>query len=146
RTDTIVLAPSGLVSTHAEHDLKGGYYFYDTMTYDSYDHIIRGVTRSQTDVAADTYIWSNGDAISAYSGSYSVHYTYYIDKKIADGDYTKVQEILTFGAHYVSCAHLLKSAGDRNISYSFDTDGKITSMTIKQDTNTEVYNYTYTCY
>ncbi len=108
-------------------------------------------TDSTTAILVTDYQWSGGNLTSSISYgplyNYSTTYTYYTNKPNQDGDYFST---LGFGSiNTIRNKNLLKSiANDSSvgdITYTFDTDGKITSWIIDYGTYTHTNAYTYQC-
>ncbi|MGN6567970.1 MAG: hypothetical protein ACTHJ0_08465 [Flavipsychrobacter sp.] len=145
--DTVSLTPSGKIATVIEY-LATSLPKIDSMTYDNHDQLIKLVEINGPLRSEATYTWSNGDAISRDGQKYlnSISFSYYTDKKAADGDFYNIQELLTWGAHALCSSHLMKKDQDGNLSYTFDADGKITTATVHNSGSSDfVYTYSYTC-
>jgi hypothetical protein len=74
-----------------------------------------------------TYQWSNGNLISAITGSDTTTYGYYLDKPGQPGDYLSIGQMLQ-GYEQIRAKNLFKSIGDNTFSYGFGPDGKISSI------------------
>jgi hypothetical protein len=74
-----------------------------------------------------TYQWSNGNLISAITGSDTATYGYYLDKPSQLGDYLSIGQMLQ-GYEQIRAKNLFKSIGDNTFSYAFGSDGKISSI------------------
>jgi len=145
--DTISLTPSGKIATVIQF-WSNSLPIIDSMTYDSHDQLIKLIEINGPIRSEATYTWDNGDAISRDGQKFlnSISFSYYADKKAADGDFYNIQELLTWGAHALCSKHLMKKDLDGDISYTFDKDGKITTATVGYGaTKDVVYTYSYTC-
>lgn len=145
--DTISLTPSGKIATVIEY-LATSLPKIDSMTYDTHDQLIKLVEINGPLRSEATYTWYNGDAISRDGQKYlnSISFSYYTDKKAADGDFYNIQELLTWGAHALCSSHLMKKGPDGNLIYTFDADGKITTATVHNSGFKDlVFTYSYTC-
>ena len=98
------------------------------------------------------YQYSNGDIVKSTEGRAVVNYSYYTDKPLRDGDYTKTWQMLNYGAVFMMNRHLVKSImtanGTINFAYEFDAQGKITRMTQSKAGSADFVttDYKYTCY
>ena len=95
-----------------------------------------------------TFQWTGGNLISQNVDGDITTYTYYSNQPNEDGDFF-YEEMLLSGAQTIRNKNLLKSEShygdDSNITYTFDTDGKITSWTRDDGTNTYTTAYQYQC-
>lgn len=143
--DTIALNADRLVSNEIWHIKSGSSELieYDTMTYNASKQLIKIIQSTAGVKEVYNSTWDNGDI----SNSAGDTYTYFTDKSAADGDFFWVGEVLREGIRLTNCKHLCKSSGAYTISYLFDKDDKITSMTIIDLSSPRKfqYNYTYAC-
>jgi len=142
--DTVSLNKNGLISTVERYVPSTKNFSYDTMNYDANNQLVNITENSMghTDVSICT--WNNGDLVSGSGPSFSgSNMEYYTDKKAADGDCLRINDLLLWGMPLVRCSHLLKSTINDTYSYTFDADGKITSMF---HNGALMYSYTYACY
>ena len=93
-----------------------------------------------------TYTWSGGNLITVASITGSVTYSYYTDKP-AQGDYLFISE-LQQGYSLIRNKNALKSLSSGslilNFAYTYDADGKVTSITQTGSSST-TYTYQYQC-
>lgn len=145
--DTISLTPSGKIATVIQF-WSNSLPIIDSMTYDNHDQLIKLIEINGPIRSEATYTWNNGDAISRDGQKYlnSQSFSYYTDKNAADGDFYNMQELLNWGAHALCSKHLMKKDDGEDISYTFDTDGKIITATVNSGAPRDiVYTYSYTC-
>lgn len=95
-----------------------------------------------------TFQWTGGNLTQQDVDGDITTYTYYTNQPNEDGDFFW-EEMLFAGAQIIRNKNLLKSEShygdDSNITYTFDTDGKITSWTRDDGTNTYTTTYQYQC-
>jgi len=151
-TDSIFLNTGGLVSSITYFNPTSGRVDqYDSMYYDSHNELVRLTHRSTRPgyTLEEDYDWNNGDAVSYNFGGSTGTYTYYTDKQAAQGDLNEISDLLIYGVVTKHCKHLFEGNKNQTVSYSFDTDGKITAALGSRSGSTtveQIYSYTYTCY
>ena len=92
-----------------------------------------------------TYQWSNGNLISAITGSDTATYGYYLDKPGQPGDYLSIGQMLQ-GYDQIRAKNLFKSIDDNTFTYGFGPDGKISSIrSISGGVTVFEYQYQYKC-
>lgn len=140
--DTTVLTSSGFMKSNVKYDLIHNDFVYDTMAYDSQDELLKQVEAFTGNQSSADFRWSNGDISGYTSGPYWESYDFYTDKNAIDGDYFWMVNTLFEGVKIFKCKHLCKTALGDTYSYTFDSDGKI--HTVSRG-NFLLYTYTYTC-
>lgn len=114
--------------------------------YDANRQII-SITAKQA--ATLTYTITNGDIINTTVKGISDTSTYFTDKASVPGNLDDFSQLINYGAFYHINKHLKKtyqSGSDKvDYSYSFDSDGKITSVIANYGTDTDTFSFTYTC-
>ncbi len=112
------------------------------------------LTQSQTlDAVVTTYKWSGGNLSSLINNDgEETTYTYYTDQPARQGDFFNIKQEPFYR---IRNTNLVKSEtsndGDdvKNLTYSFDSEGKITSLKIVKttlfNTTTSTFNYHYLC-
>jgi hypothetical protein len=92
-----------------------------------------------------TYQWSNGNLVSAITGTDTANYGYYLDKTSQPGDYLSIGQMLQ-GYEEIRTKNLFKNIDDDTFSYGFGPDGKISSIkSIFGGVAAFEYQYQYKC-
>lgn len=102
------------------------------------------ISSNSTSTAATTYNWADGNLISSTSTSGVEISEYYTDKPIQQGDAPSVI-YLTGGVDIsliIKNKNLTKSSGNNEYSYTFDSEGKINSLSRN---GSLMYNIEYEC-
>lgn len=152
----ITLEGDGMMSNLFEESYNTGapQWSYTSYTYNGNE--LSGtttVTPKRATPAETTLTWSNGNFISEKGEDTSgeVMFAYYTDKTMQPGDYWHINLLSTVGIgdKLYRNKNLLKSIRSGNsitlISYQFDRDGKIISMTKTNGSNRKVWQYEYEC-
>ena len=91
--------------------------------------------------------WSNGNLVSAASGSSTTTLDYYTDKPAQPGDYLYLSQLVS-GYQIYKTKNLVKSllsgSDITGFSYNFGSDGYITSVTVS-GSSPATYTYQYQC-
>ena len=97
--------------------------------------------------SVSTLIWSNGNIVSATSGSNVSTLDFFTDKPAQTGDYLQLAQLITGFQIYKTknaIKSLLSGSTITSFDYNFDTDGKITSLTATGGSNI-TYTYQHQC-
>ncbi len=148
-TDTIALNNAGFISNIKETVPNAVY--NSGYTYDA-NGILTKSTSQQDSYPAVTlnYTFSNGDLLytSASDGSKDTS-SYYSDKPATIGDPEQFYQFSSFGAYYSKNKHLKKGLDSDpyhfTYSYTFDSDGKITSVISNYGQTSDTLVYKYSC-
>lgn len=93
------------------------------------------------------YTWNNGNIVSFSSSGVTSEYDYYTDKPAGDGEYLYLSHLLN-NIQIYRTKNALKSvrtgSAVKNFNYTYDGDGKITSVTVSGGSNV-TYTYQYQC-
>jgi YD repeat-containing protein len=119
-------------------------------TYTSNGELLTSTnTQNGTTSAPTIYTWENGDLAA---NSYGATFSYDTTKKAVTGEENQLDQLLQFGtnAWTIKNTHVLTSefiGFTENYSYTYDSTGKITSLTnvSPSDNTTTVQNFTYAC-
>jgi len=142
QSDTLSLNKNGLVSSIASYFVGNGSHSYEAMVYDSKNQLI-GVTGASASNTFVNYTWRNGDMVSIkYITTDTEIMNYYTDKPADNGDYLRIMSFTEWGLPLFKCNHLFKGSGNNIFTYTYDADGKITSVL---NNRTVLYTYTYSC-
>lgn len=153
-TDTISLDNNGKISAIAAH-----YYtspWTNKISYFGYD--VDGRLQIRRDYystgQADTFIynWSNGDLLSEISRTDSFIYSYDTSMLSQDGDWLRVNQIITqgLGRTYITNKHVIASRrhnmnAPTYFFYLKDNEGRISTCNAYTGSSLEVFAYTYYC-
>lgn len=96
-----------------------------------------------------TFQWSEGNLVSITEDGDITNATYYTDKSFQSGDYISLTQLIQ-GYEVFRNKNMVKSISDdtgvTNITYAFDGDGKVTSLTEDDGTNDPIpYGLSYQC-
>ncbi|MCL6523050.1 MAG: DUF4595 domain-containing protein [Thermoflavifilum sp.] len=135
-----------------EYNLSGTDWTNDALEYSGTQLVKYTSTSSNGGTPfVQTVTWTNGNptTISTVSGGSSTYtLEYYTDKLFQPGDYFHINYFIQ-GIQVIKAKNLIKSISSgseiTNFSYSFDSDGKISSLTVITGTGTKTYNYQYLC-
>jgi hypothetical protein len=148
-TDTVTLNDAGMVILDKEVTNNAVYKI--TYSYNAAGEL-QTYTEQQDNYppVSAVYTFSNGDATQIVSGQLTDTVGFDMNKLSTSGDITRFSQLLSFGgALYLNNKHLVISTKDgvNNIkyNYSFDSDGKITSVNTVNGNSTSTINYTYSC-
>lgn len=141
----ITLNANGMASNiRTENDETGTNWSNQALEYNGTELIKSTSTNSSGGAATISAItWSGGNMITVTSGSSTSTIEYYTDKPAQTGDYLSLAQ-LAAGYEIYRTKNAIKSilAGSdiSNFNYTFDADGKITSVAI---VGTSIVTYTY---
>jgi hypothetical protein len=144
---TAVLNNAGLaVNVYMETPQTGNTWSNDLHEYDGQQ--IARTTTTWADgrpAVITTYQWSNGNLISAITGTDTATYGYYLDKPAQPGDYLSIGQMLQ-GYEEIRTKNLFKNIDDDIFSYGFGPDGKISSIkSVFGGVTAFEYQYQYKC-
>lgn len=144
----ITLGSNGLATNvKTEFNASGTDWSNDVYEYSGTELIKATNTSSSGGTPSVTTVtWNNGNLVSAASGS-SVSTLDYFDKPAQTGDYLQIAQLITGFQIYKTknaIKSLLSGSTITNFDYSFDADGKITSMTASGGSNI-IYSYQHQC-
>jgi hypothetical protein len=91
-----------------------------------------------------TYNWLDHNMVSSTVNGTTASYTYYTDKPIQAGDYFSLLGLFN-GYEYIRNKNLLRSADITPFNYEFDSDGRISSLSVGSGSNQLIINYAYDC-
>ena len=152
----ITLTGDGMMNNLFEESYNAGVpqWSYTSYTYNGNElSATTTVTSKRATPVETTLDWSNGNFISEKGDDNSggVMFAYYTDKAMLPGDYWYINLLATLGMgdRLYRNKNLLKSIRAENatalISYGFDKDGKIISMTKTNGDKRIVWHYEYEC-
>ncbi|HLP39462.1 hypothetical protein [Lacibacter sp.] len=103
-------------------------------------------TSSSSTRQTTTYTWQNHNMISRNSSGVTTEYAYHSDKLKLQGDYIWMNAVFNGYEPFIS-KNLVKSIGEAEILYEFDTKGRIVTVTfsIANVAPFLVYKYEYEC-
>jgi hypothetical protein len=101
-------------------------------------------TSSGAPPVVNTYGWFNHNMVAQASGTSTTIYDYYTDKPEQSGDYFAFFQILQ-GGLTIRNQNLVKSTTGIQFNYSFDADGKISSLELEGNASAAILNYSYQC-
>lgn len=145
----ITLNSNGLASNaRIESDMAGTNwqnYFYE---YNGSEVIKQTLTNSMGSTPeVTTLTWSGGNVIAISAAGYTQALEYYTDKSARAGDYLQLSQ-LSGGYQILRNKNIVKSvlqgASILNFDYTYDADGKITSVIISGSAS-DTYTYQYQC-
>jgi len=128
-TTTVVLNQAGLaINARMEDNQSVGVWTNFVYEYNG-DQLTRAtITYSNGNPSqVINYQWTGGNMTSAVIGSDTTHYDYYTNKATQAGDYLSLVQLVS-GYQIYRTKNLLKSVGTNSFIYTFDADGKITSV------------------
>jgi hypothetical protein len=122
----------------------------NTYTYDGNNDLLKSTTQTNGGaITTNTFQYTNGDLTSSSDGTTTTTYTYYTDKPSQNGDYIHVFQLFNYGGQAIQSAHLIASlqsgSSIDNFNYSFDSSGKITSLTATSGSTVETISFQYQC-
>lgn len=152
---------NGLVSHEKrEYDATGSVWQTRDYEYNGKQVTKQTLTKSAGNNSVRNFTWTNGNLITeniqGATFSQKIEYEYYTGKLYQQGD-SQHWGLTVNGAETIQPKNLLKKRTstyiENNIpqvevvalSYAFDGDGKIISMTETEGTNNRTYNYQYQC-
>lgn len=145
----ITLNANGMASNIlTENDETGTDWFNQAFEYNDTE-LIKSTTTSSSGGAAtiSTITWSGGNMLTVTSGSSTSTIEYYTDKPAQTGDYLSLAQ-LAAGYEIYRTKNAIKSiltgSDISNFNYTFDADGKITSVAVI-DASIVTYTYQFQC-
>lgn len=142
--DTAILTSTGLINSIVKYYPLHKDFVYDSISYDSHEELIAFAETYTGHKDVVNFVWDNGNIVKSTSNGLVVPYDYYTDKDAQDGDYSRITDILNWGTIMFKCKNQTKSCGSISISYTYDGDGKISTMTMLEN-GAVVYRYVYSC-
>ena len=147
-TDTITLNSAGMMVTHKETTDTAVY--NTTFTYDANGQVISSTTQQNNLPAVTTnYTFTNGDLTNTSVGGMKDTTVYSLDKPAVIGNLDDFDQLIYYGASYYSNKHLKQSFSSwpyyYTFTYTYDQDGKITSVVSNDGTALESFNFNYAC-
>jgi hypothetical protein len=149
RKNIITLNADGLATNvRTETNTSGTDWTNQAFEY-SGTEIIKATTTSSGGGTPSVSIvtWSNGNLVSITSGSSTTTLDYYTDKPAQTGDYLSLAQLVAGYQIYRTknaIKSILSGSSINNFDYSFDGDGKITSLIATGASNT-TYSYQHQC-
>jgi hypothetical protein len=147
--EIITLDANGLASNVKTEYNETGTSWYNILYEYSGTELIKSTQTSSAGGTADvtTYVWSGGNLTDIISFT-NITLSYYTDKPAQTGDYFSLLQ-LEEGYEVYRVKNAVKSilvgSDIVSYSYSFDTDGKIASITYTEGTYTDTDDYQYQC-
>jgi YD repeat-containing protein len=147
-TDTISLNSAGLMVTHKETTDSSVY--NTTFTYDANGQVVSSTTQQDNLPPVTTnYTFTNGDLTNTSVGGMKDTTVYSLDKPAVIGNLDDFDQLIYYGASYYTNKHLKQSFSSwpyhYTFSYSYDQDGKITSVVSNDGTAIEAFTFNYEC-
>ena len=147
-TDTISLNGSGLIATHKERTAQSVY--NTSFSYDAGGQIISSTTQQDDSLPVTTYYtFTNGDLTNTSSSLIKDTTVYDLSKPAVIGNLDDFNQLIYYGSSYYSNKHLKQSFFSwpyhYQFTYTYDDDGKITSVVAVNGTVPETFEFTYDC-
>jgi len=147
-TDTITLNSAGLMVAHKE--MTDTSVFNTTFAYDANGQVISSTTQKDKLPPVTTrYTNTNNDLTNTSVGSMKDTTVYSLDKPAVIGNLDDFDQLIYYGASYYTNKHLKQSFSSwpchYMFTYTYDDDGKITSVVANDGTALETFNFTYEC-
>ncbi|HMH23847.1 MAG TPA: DUF4595 domain-containing protein [Puia sp.] len=147
-TDTVTLNDAGMVAL--DKLTTNISVFITTYSYNSNGELQSVVTQQDNYPPSTTvYTFLNGDAVKLVTGTDTDVLGYDLNKLSVLGDLNDFHQLYYLGAFYLKNKHLVTSSKDDpnsvTYSYTYDSDGKITSVIYVNGSITTTRTYTYTC-
>ncbi len=148
-TDTIMLNSAGRIAT--AKDVVKDTVYNTVFTYDA-GGLVQSSTTQITGSAPVTtnYEFTNGDLTNAGPGHIRDTTTFLTDKPAVIGNLDDFNQLIYYGSSYFTNAHLKKSYSywpfHYDYTYTYDEEGKITSVTSNDGTVSESFSFTYDCH
>lgn len=145
---TVTVNSAGL-ATNVKTEIQGGEWDNEAHEYNG-NQISRSTYTSSDggDAEITTYQWSGGNMVSINDDGDITTIDYYTDKPTQQGDYLFILQLLQ-GYTIFKSNNMVKSATDgtdvTNITYTFDSDGKVTSFTEDDGSDQTAYGLSYQC-
>jgi len=153
-TDSVFLNANGDIDSMRSYNGNGNL-TTSIFSRNGSGQVVQSLTRfSSNTTATTTFSYNGGDIASQYYPTDTLNYSYYTDKTTVTGDYLLLPQWLNYGAAYQTVKHLFKGFSSakitQGISYTFDGDGKISSLTVNTNSlgnvSAQVYQFTYQCH
>jgi YD repeat-containing protein len=147
-TDTISLNSAGLMVTHKETTDTSVY--NTSFAYDANGQVVSSTTlQDNLPPVTTNYVFMNGDLTNASVGRMKDTTVYSSDKPAVIGNLDDFDQLIYYGASYYTNKHLKQSFSSwpyhYTFTYTYDEDGKITSVVSNDGTAIETFNFNYTC-
>jgi len=145
----ITLNANGMATNvKTEFNSSGTNWSNDLYEY-SGTELIKATSTSSTGgtPSVSTLTWSNGNPVSATTGTSVTTLDYFTNKPAQTGDYLDIAQLVVGYRIYKpknAIKSLLNGTNINSFDYTFDSDGKITSLVATGATNT-TYTYQYQC-
>jgi YD repeat-containing protein len=143
----VALNASGLAkNVRTELDTIGIEWVNDAFDYNG-DEVAKRITTSSGDSRQSiiNYTWLNHNMVSQTTDANTITLDYHLDIPRRSGDYLDFFQFFA-GYEYIKTKNLLKSFGGSSLTYEFDPDGNISSLSINTPGNTPtVLQYQYKC-
>ncbi len=148
-SDSIEVNGAGLITYSRQIGSSADTTVY-TFTYDASNDLLKSTMQTNSgSVTTNTYTYTNGDLTSSSDGASTTTYTYTSGKPSENGDYIHIFQLFNYGAQAIQTAHLIQSVSSGstidNFNYTFDSSGKITSLTVTSGSTVETVSYQYQC-
>jgi hypothetical protein len=148
-TDEVALNSNGNITSIVRKDHTNAVNYLASFLYDANGTLTSYTTQNiGSSTSTINTEFNNGDLTRETDDTYVTDYGYYTNP-IQDGDYYRIVQMITYGAVYIRNAHLIKSiqqgANRTDYTYSFDSDGKITSVVQNYNNRIDTTYYSYTC-
>lgn len=147
--DSIVTNNAGLITFSQTVDASSDTTVY-TFTYDGNNNLLKSTYQYNSGtISTNTYTYTSGDLTSSSDGTNTTTYTYINSKPSENGDYIHIFQLFNYGGQAIRTAHLIQgvTAGSTvdNFTYTFDSSGKITALTLTSGAVVETVSYQYQC-
>lgn len=142
----ISLNEAGLaINVRTEQNITGTDWVNDFYEYNG-EELTRSTNTSSTGSkpTITNYVWSGHNLVSGTVDSSTTVFDYYPDKPRSDGDYFSLIKTL-LGYDVFRPKNLVKSVDGTVFEYDFNSDGKITSLTLNSGGNSIFLDYEYQC-
>jgi len=148
--DSLLLNSSGLVESRYIREYGYSAKYVEHYNYNSSGEITSSTSQYDTDpIRTTVYTYDSGDLVKSESPDAVFTYTWYEDKQPAPGDFTFLLQIIQVGGIYWKPSHLIKTMTRDNdtttYTYTFDEDGKITTITGQSNIGITVFTNTFDC-
>jgi hypothetical protein len=147
-TDTISLNSSGSINTHKE--ITGQSVYNTSFSYDAGGQVISSTTQQDNNAPATTdYTFTNGDLTNTSTAILKDTTVYDLSKPAVIGNLDDFNQLIYYGSFYFTNKHLKQSFSSwpyhYNFTYTYDDEGKITSVASNDGTITETFEFIYDC-